>query len=175
MLRVHTHPRVRRIPTFSSYQTTDTETLNVSSPVRKHESQSWNSTCPKCLQEGMKCLIYWRLGQQTTYRKLILTWGLNRQNVNVEWKYKTDTDSKHTFGDITYHLPGTSLLSYLRAVQTAFISFGEKAASLDISNLTLVGSLIHSNFIISFSLSCVSPLGWIPLERFQDTCLKLQN
>ena len=116
----------------------------------------------------MKCLIYWRLGQQTTYRKLILTWGLNRQNVNVEWKYKTDTDSKHTFGDITYHLPGTSLFSYLRAVQTAFISFGEKAASLDISNLTLVGSLIHSNFIISFSLSCVSPPVWIPLERLQD-------
>lgn len=40
--------------------------LNVSSPVRKHESQSWNSTCPKCLQDRMKCLIYWRLGQQTT-------------------------------------------------------------------------------------------------------------
>lgn len=102
--------------------------LNVSSPVRKHESQSWHSTCPKCLQDGMKW-IYRHLGQQTTKRKLTLTRGLNRQNVNVEWKYKTDTNSKHTFGDMTYHLPGTSLF-YLRTVQTAFVSFGENAASL---------------------------------------------
>ena len=128
--------------------------LSVSSPVRKHESQSWHSTCPKCLQDGMKWIDR-RLGQQTTKKKLTLTRGLNRQNVNVEWKYKTDTNSKHTFGDMTYHLPGT----YLSQKSTNSLRFFWRKCSItDISNLSLVGSLIHSNFTISFSLCCVSPL-----------------
>lgn len=63
---IHTLSRARSQPFTFLFDHRHRYTLNVSSPVRKHESQPWNSTCPECLQDGMKCLIYWHLGQQTT-------------------------------------------------------------------------------------------------------------